>query len=65
MSCIIQSFFFVYQSYETDMDRLRQALMKSEKKNEEIEQDISHAYIEELKMKTDRLQVNLKYHFFM
>ncbi len=42
------------------MDRLRKALLKSEEKNEEIEQDVSRAYIDELKMKTDRLQVNLK-----
>jgi len=64
-SCTRAIYFFAYQTYESDMDRLRQALLKSERKNEEIEQDISRAYIDELKMKTDRLQVNLKLSWFM
>jgi len=47
------------------MDRLRQALKISQEKNEQVEYDISRAYTDELKMKTDRLQVDLKYHFFI
>jgi hypothetical protein len=54
--------FFVSQNYETDIDRLRQALNLSQEKNEQLEREISHAYIDELNMKNDRLRVYYKYH---
>jgi hypothetical protein len=47
------------------MNRLRQALRISNEKNEQAEQEISRSYTDELRMKTDRLQVDYKSHFFM
>jgi len=46
------------------MNRLRQALRISNEKNEQAEQEISRSYTDELRMKTDRLQVDYKSHFF-
>jgi hypothetical protein len=47
-----------------DIERLRQALNLSIEKNDQIEQEITRAYNDELKMKTDRLQVNFIVSFF-
>jgi hypothetical protein len=48
-----------------DIKHLRQALNLSNEKNEQIEQEISRSYNDELKMKTDRLQVNFIVSIFL
>jgi chromosome segregation ATPase len=51
------------ESYEMDIKHLRQALNLANEKNEQIEQEISRSYNDELKMKTDRFQdLENKYH---
>lgn len=48
-----------------DIKHLRQALNLSNEKNEQIEQEISRSYNDELKMKTDRFQVNFIVSIFL
>ncbi len=48
-----------------DIKHLRQALNLANEKNEQIEQEISRSYNDELKMKTDRFQVNFIVSIFL
>jgi len=56
---IILFFSSAVQAYRLDIVHLKQALAECNERNHQIESDITRAFEQELKSKTDRLQVKI------